>query len=255
MNPTAGQGVGGFLERTCLALIRPFGRLDREQFHWPHSPLRRSITLAAHRHPHRYLGHRSCLPAPVYVASRRHRWLHLRIPKPPKSWPQGSSGDRTHRFSHHLRRGRLVRSRDLMRPSPDSWGLRKVRGPDGAVPSRGPDSCFSRRAVYRFSDVGADSRRSHERTAGRPQAPQAVGSGPRQVAHAERLLGQMRGRDWLMASLMYGTGLRLMECVQLRIQDVDFGYRQITAHQGKGATPHTLRNDSITSETGKRSGG
>jgi integrase len=45
----------------------------------------------------------------------------------------------------------------------------------------------------------------------------------------------MRGRDWLMASLLYGTGLRLMECVQLRVQDVDFGYRQITVHNGKGA--------------------
>jgi integron integrase len=50
-----------------------------------------------------------------------------------------------------------------------------------------------------------------------------------------RVLGQMHGRDWLMASLMYGTGLRLMECVQLRIQDIDFGYRQITVHNGKGA--------------------
>jgi len=35
------------------------------------------------------------------------------------------------------------------------------------------------------------------------------------------VLGQMRGRDWLMASLMYGTGLRLMECVKLRVQDID----------------------------------
>jgi integrase len=34
---------------------------------------------------------------------------------------------------------------------------------------------------------------------------------------------------------MYGTGLRLMECVQLRVQDIDFGYRQITVHNGKGA--------------------
>jgi len=50
-----------------------------------------------------------------------------------------------------------------------------------------------------------------------------------------QVLGQMRGRDWLMASLMYGTGLRLMECVQLRVQDLDFGYRQITVHNGKGA--------------------
>ncbi len=49
------------------------------------------------------------------------------------------------------------------------------------------------------------------------------------------VLQQMQGREWLMASLMYGTGLRLMECVQLRIQDLDFGYRQITVHNGKGA--------------------
>ncbi|HYN79821.1 MAG TPA: integron integrase [Lamprocystis sp. (in: g-proteobacteria)] len=49
------------------------------------------------------------------------------------------------------------------------------------------------------------------------------------------LLQQLQGRDWLMASLMYGTGLRLMECVQLRVQDIDFGYRQITVHNGKGA--------------------
>ena len=49
------------------------------------------------------------------------------------------------------------------------------------------------------------------------------------------VLDQMQGRDWLMASLMYGTGLRLMECVQLRVQSIDFGYRQITVHNGKGA--------------------
>lgn len=49
------------------------------------------------------------------------------------------------------------------------------------------------------------------------------------------VLQRMRGREWLMASLMYGTGLRLMECVQLRVQDLDFGYRQISVHDGKGA--------------------
>lgn len=38
----------------------------------------------------------------------------------------------------------------------------------------------------------------------------------------------------LMASLMYGTGMRLMECVRLRIQDVDFGYQQIVVRSGKG---------------------
>ena len=48
------------------------------------------------------------------------------------------------------------------------------------------------------------------------------------------LLGALKGRQWLMASLMYGTGMRLMECVRLRIQDIDFGYRQITVRAGKG---------------------
>ena len=38
----------------------------------------------------------------------------------------------------------------------------------------------------------------------------------------------------LMASLMYGTGMRLMECVRLRVQDVDFGYHQIVVRSGKG---------------------
>ncbi len=38
----------------------------------------------------------------------------------------------------------------------------------------------------------------------------------------------------LMGSLLYGAGLRLMECVRLRVKDVDFGYRQLTVRDGKG---------------------
>ena len=37
-----------------------------------------------------------------------------------------------------------------------------------------------------------------------------------------------------MADLLYGAGLRLMECVRLRVKDVDFGYSQITVRDGKG---------------------
>lgn len=48
------------------------------------------------------------------------------------------------------------------------------------------------------------------------------------------LLGQLSGQTRLMAALMYGTGMRLMECVRLRVQDIDFGYRQITVRRGKG---------------------
>jgi integron integrase len=37
-----------------------------------------------------------------------------------------------------------------------------------------------------------------------------------------------------MASLLYGTGMRLMECVRLRVKDIDFEYQQITVRSGKG---------------------
>ncbi len=38
-----------------------------------------------------------------------------------------------------------------------------------------------------------------------------------------------------MASLLYGAGLRQIECLALRVKDVDFGYRQIMVRDGKGA--------------------
>ena len=49
-----------------------------------------------------------------------------------------------------------------------------------------------------------------------------------------KLMANLDGRNWLMASLLYGAGLRLMECVRLRVKDVDFQYRQITVRDGKG---------------------
>jgi integron integrase len=50
----------------------------------------------------------------------------------------------------------------------------------------------------------------------------------------ERVLAQLQGGKWLMASLLYGCGLRLMECLRLRVKDLDFQYRQITVRDGKG---------------------
>ncbi len=54
-------------------------------------------------------------------------------------------------------------------------------------------------------------------------------------AEVGALLGGMTGTKWLMASLLYGAGLRLRECLTLRVKDVDFDYRQLVIRQGKGA--------------------
>jgi integron integrase len=48
------------------------------------------------------------------------------------------------------------------------------------------------------------------------------------------VIGKLTGDKKLMASLMYGTGLRLMECLRLRVQDIDFGRSEITVRDGKG---------------------
>ena len=53
-------------------------------------------------------------------------------------------------------------------------------------------------------------------------------------SEADCLLAQLKGVHWLMASLLYGAGLRLMECLRLRVKDVDFAYRQILVREGKG---------------------
>lgn len=54
-------------------------------------------------------------------------------------------------------------------------------------------------------------------------------------AEVERLLTMIDGEVWLMAALLYGSGMRLMECMRLRVKDVDFERRQITIRDGKGA--------------------
>lgn len=51
----------------------------------------------------------------------------------------------------------------------------------------------------------------------------------------QAVLSQLKGISWIMASLMYGTGLRLMECVRLRLADLDFGNHRLMVRDGKGA--------------------
>jgi len=54
------------------------------------------------------------------------------------------------------------------------------------------------------------------------------------------VLSRLDGTTWLMASLLYGSGLRLMECLRLRVKDVEPGHLQLTVRDGKG------RKDRIT---------
>ncbi|MGH9883480.1 MAG: integron integrase [Pyrinomonadaceae bacterium] len=49
-----------------------------------------------------------------------------------------------------------------------------------------------------------------------------------------RVLENLHGTHWMMASLLYGAGLRLMECIRLRVKDLDFQYKQITVRDSKG---------------------
>jgi integron integrase len=59
-------------------------------------------------------------------------------------------------------------------------------------------------------------------------------------SEVQSILGCTRGAPALMCSLMYGAGLRLLECCRLRIKDVDFARGEIVVHDGKG------RKDRVT---------
>jgi integron integrase len=53
-------------------------------------------------------------------------------------------------------------------------------------------------------------------------------------AEAAALISHLPGRLWLVGSLIYGAGLRLQECLSLRVKDVDFDRRVLTVRDGKG---------------------
>lgn len=53
-------------------------------------------------------------------------------------------------------------------------------------------------------------------------------------SEVKRLLAQLEGTVWLMASITYGGGLRLLECLRLRVKDIDFDRTEIIVRDGKG---------------------
>ena len=74
----------------------------------------------------------------------------------------------------------------------------------------------------------------------RPQRPQRL---PTVLSQDEtrRLLAAMDGRPWLIASLLYGTGMRLMEVLRMRVKDIDLVRHEITVREGKGGKDwHTM---------------
>lgn len=55
-----------------------------------------------------------------------------------------------------------------------------------------------------------------------------------------RVLDELRGKYWLVAALLYGTGMRLNECLSLRVKDLDFDLGQIAVRDGKGGSNRFL---------------
>ncbi|MBC8180808.1 integron integrase [candidate division KSB1 bacterium] len=56
---------------------------------------------------------------------------------------------------------------------------------------------------------------------------------------AEKILDKLKGKYWIMAMFLYGSGLRLLECLRLRIKDIDFDYKSVTVRDGKGQKDRT----------------
>jgi integron integrase len=54
-------------------------------------------------------------------------------------------------------------------------------------------------------------------------------------SEVKAILAEMTGVYRLMAQILYGSGLRLMECLRLRVKDIDFNNHQIVVRDGKGA--------------------
>ncbi len=74
-----------------------------------------------------------------------------------------------------------------------------------------------------------------------PARSKRVTSPPTVMTQVEvqRLLSVIEGKPALMAKLIYGSGMRLMECIRLRVQDIDFGQNLIFVRGGKGGKDRT----------------
>ena len=55
------------------------------------------------------------------------------------------------------------------------------------------------------------------------------------VPEVQAVLARLDGQHWVMASLLYGSGLRLMECLRLRVKDLELTRRELIVRDGKGS--------------------
>ncbi len=67
------------------------------------------------------------------------------------------------------------------------------------------------------------------------QHPKEMGKTVMTPDETRWVISAMRGVHQLMAEILYGCGLRVLECVRLRVKDVDFAMNQIMVRDGKGA--------------------
>ena len=66
------------------------------------------------------------------------------------------------------------------------------------------------------------------------------------ITEAKDIIARMKEPYKLMTQIMYGSGLRLMECLRLRVKDIDFDYHRILVYDGKGSDDRvTILPDSI----------
>jgi len=68
------------------------------------------------------------------------------------------------------------------------------------------------------------------------------------VKEVSAFMNNLRGMHWLICSLLYGSGLRLQECLSLRVKDVDFDRNVITVRNGKGKKDRTVMLPSSIAE-------
>ena len=65
-------------------------------------------------------------------------------------------------------------------------------------------------------------------------------------AEVQRVLANLQGTEWLIASMLYGAGMRVVECLQLRVKDLELSRREIVLRDGKGQKDRvTILPDSL----------